>query len=520
MTERILPAVAVPAPARPRVGPGAPARPVVVGAARPATRPTTAHRSQPFLTTPARAGMLFGMSAAVYAVTLAGVSWLQSSSDAALDASRQPYLDAVAAARGANDSAQAVVTEADAQSRALAAFYAAAGDDVAAYEARLESLASLVAEVQGSAAALPTRISLPKVTIRAPIAISRSSSGGRRRGRRPRPPPRVTDIAAANPASSASEEGGDREAIVAFEARALGSALRLFVRLATPSPPDRASRVAADAAWGAVWAEFEAVDLALSRFRDDSELTALNRLAGTAAPLQASWRLRHALAAMHRAARITNGRFDASVLTTLERIGEHGADLGGGQAAPVPREVATAPRPARRLERPALVRVPDVPLDTGGIGKGLALRWAAARAAPLLPGGAALLLEAGGDVVAAGEPPPDGWSIGIEDPMAAGVDAPPIAVLAVGTGAVATSSVGVRNWTAPDGRRVHHLVDPRTHEPARTGPHRGHRRSRRSGLVRGVEQGSVPGGRGDASARRRAPEVSRRGGWTMPAGWA
>jgi thiamine biosynthesis lipoprotein len=116
------------------------------------------------------------------------------------------------------------------------------------------------------------------------------------------------------------------------------------------------------------------------------------------------------------------------------------------------------------------VRVPAAPLDMGGIGKGLALRWAAAHAIDVLPEGAGLLLEAGGDIVAAGWPPPGGWLVGIEDPVADGApDAEPIAVVVVRAGAVATSSVRVRRWIGPDGRPVHHLVDPRTGEPARTG---------------------------------------------------
>jgi thiamine biosynthesis lipoprotein len=106
----------------------------------------------------------------------------------------------------------------------------------------------------------------------------------------------------------------------------------------------------------------------------------------------------------------------------------------------------------------------------GGIGKGLALRWAATRAIAALPMGAGLLLEAGGDVVHAGAPLADGWMVGIEDPVAApGLDAEPLVVVAVRDGALATSSIRVRNWIGPDGRRVHHLVDPRTGEPARTG---------------------------------------------------
>ena len=37
------------------------------------------------------------------------------------------------------------------------------------------------------------------------------------------------------------------------------------------------------------------------------------------------------------------------------------------------------------------------------------------------------------------------------------------------TGAVATSGIGRRSWTTPDGRPAHHLLDPATGEPAFTG---------------------------------------------------
>jgi thiamine biosynthesis lipoprotein len=105
----------------------------------------------------------------------------------------------------------------------------------------------------------------------------------------------------------------------------------------------------------------------------------------------------------------------------------------------------------------------------GGIGKGLALRWAAARAVEVLPASCGLLLEAGGDLVAAGDPPDEGWRIGIEDPAAATDDAEPLVVVVAHDDAVASSSVRVRNWVGPDGSAVHHLLDPRTGNPARTG---------------------------------------------------
>lgn len=235
-----------------------------------------------------------------------------------------------------------------------------------------------------------------------------------------------------------------------FAGRALGSAVRLTVR----GVADRAS---AGSAWRAVVDELEAVDAALSRFRADSELMRLNAAAGSDERVAVSRRLRVALALNDRARRVTGGRFDARVVDALERIGEHGEQTPA--AAP-------PSSPGRRWP----VRAPDVAIDTGGIGKGLALRWAAERALGALASGSGLLLEAGGDLVAAGAAPTGGWLIGIEDPTAADPAAgDPVVVVELRRGALATSSIAVRRWTTPDGRQVHHLIDPRTGAPAWTG---------------------------------------------------
>ena len=104
------------------------------------------------------------------------------------------------------------------------------------------------------------------------------------------------------------------------------------------------------------------------------------------------------------------------------------------------------------------------PIDLGGIGKGLTLRRTAARLADL--GIADLLLEAGGDLVANGRAPGGGpWQVAIEDP--AGGEAP-LAVIGACDLAVATSSTRIHRWLL-DGRSAHHLLDPRTGEPAEGG---------------------------------------------------
>jgi hypothetical protein len=144
----------------------------------PAARPV--HRSEakaPILSTPARAGLLLGASAAVYAVTLAGVSGWQAEASEATAAARASGLDAVSSARAANDGLQSIIDGLDAGARRLVDAYGGTAGDAAAYQARLDALASLVAEVQGTAATLPARIQLPTVTLHG--AISGPSRSGR-----------------------------------------------------------------------------------------------------------------------------------------------------------------------------------------------------------------------------------------------------------------------------------------------------------------------------------------------------
>ncbi|HJW21737.1 MAG TPA: FAD:protein FMN transferase [Candidatus Limnocylindrales bacterium] len=263
------------------------------------------------------------------------------------------------------------------------------------------------------------------------------------------------------------------------EARAMGSPLRLQVAGETP-----ASTV--DAVWAAVLDEFEAVEDVLSRFRATSEIHLLRTVGGHAT--EPSRRLVAALTAADRARRVTEGRFDPRVLHDLERLGSRPIELPSAvETGPT---ASARPDPAapilRRAGRRGLVEVPS-PVDFGGIGKGLALRWAARRAAAGL-GDRPFLLEAGGDIVGHGAPASHGWRVGIEDPRpaaasgarAAGAaeaspalasEAGPVVVaeLPLAGGAVATSSIRLAHWRAPNGRLVHHLIDPRTGEPGGEG---------------------------------------------------
>lgn len=237
---------------------------------------------------------------------------------------------------------------------------------------------------------------------------------------------------------------------------AMGSPLRLDVVGA-----------GATAGWRAVRDEFAAADRAMSRFREDSDLTSLHRVGGDGELPTVDRRLVRAIVAADRAGRLTDGRFDARVLAALERLGDRG--VGRGPIAPEPGadpapdgSVAVPDRPGRLAARLAPDRIRLVsPIDLGGIGKGLTLRWAARDLERL--GIRDFLLDAGGDLVARGTSPDAGpWRIGIEDPT--GADEP-LAVVELGDGAMATSSIRRRRWVH-EGRTVHHLVDPMTGAPA------------------------------------------------------
>lgn len=237
----------------------------------------------------------------------------------------------------------------------------------------------------------------------------------------------------------------------------MGSALRFTVM---GGSIDDAAR-----AWDVVRGEMAATETDLSRFLGHSALTRANRLAGSGEWFTAPARLRRMLAIADRATRMTSGRFDPRVLAALESIGER-----SGIVLPEPARTlqSVQAEPFVEFHGRELRRISAL-VDSGGIGKGLGLRWAMAAArAAREPAGTTqgMLLDAGGDIVAVGSGPVDGaWSVGIEDPSS---PERMLAAVALRDGALATSSVAHRSWTH-GGHRVHHLIDPRTGGPASTG---------------------------------------------------
>jgi thiamine biosynthesis lipoprotein len=240
-------------------------------------------------------------------------------------------------------------------------------------------------------------------------------------------------------------------------------------------PPYNLARVLA-----VVDTELARLDEQASRFRDDSEISAIHRTEGGVHILSEG--LAEAIAAALAAARWTGGLVDPTVGGALCALGydrDFAAIHQGG----------TLPRPARvpgwqsvrldgrRLRLPAGSR-----LDLGATAKGLGSDRAASAAAAAISGGG-VLVSLGGDIAVAGEAPSGGWPVLVADEQepvsvsaSRGRRATPEAERLVGqvvrlaAGALATSSIMCRQWSRGS-RMMHHILDPRTGLPA-TGPWR------------------------------------------------
>jgi len=169
-----------------------------------------------------------------------------------------------------------------------------------------------------------------------------------------------------------------------------------------------------------------------------------------------------------RAHQRSKGRFDPRVLRSLVGLGyDRSLPFSSGDVAttgPAALSGVAGPwRPRFRGGRRPEIQLGRDPVDLGGIGKGLAIRWARARLGKDVD---EFLIDAGGDIACHGAGPDGtGWQVAVEDPRNG---AAPLAVVALRDIACATSSIRLRRWRS-GGRQVHHLVDPRTGRPGGAG---------------------------------------------------
>jgi thiamine biosynthesis lipoprotein len=224
--------------------------------------------------------------------------------------------------------------------------------------------------------------------------------------------------------------------LVQHQFEALGTGCSLF---AVGLSPDRLLD-------GEAW--IRCLGARLTRFSPDSELSHFNasagRWVGISPELEAL--LRESMHAFER----SGGLVNVAVLPSMIGIG-YTTPLGSAPPVATMTEMRPVPALPDVLDiRPGAARLaPATGIDLGGIAKG----WMADRLRESL--GPNALANLGGDLSAGGMGPQGaGWPIGIGG----------VTVLLRDQGA-ATSSVRRRKW----GARHHHLIDPRTGQPAQTG---------------------------------------------------
>ena len=209
--------------------------------------------------------------------------------------------------------------------------------------------------------------------------------------------------------------------------------------------------------------ELRAMDAAASRFRPDSELSRVNGAAGRlhhVSPL-----LAEAVTAALRAAQVTDGLVDPTLGREITALG-YDRDIED-----VRRTTTRSGRPADttttapahgwrdiRVDGTTLLLPRGVALDLGATAKALTADRAAAAVHDAT--GSPALVSVGGDVAAVGGAE---WDLSMSERP----DDDPEQSLTAYDGGIATSSTLARRWTV-DGEERHHLLDPRTRQPARS----------------------------------------------------
>jgi FAD:protein FMN transferase len=227
---------------------------------------------------------------------------------------------------------------------------------------------------------------------------------------------------------------------------------RRFVSMAVGVECLLESGSAVDTLFDDVEREFMRLEAVFSRFRPDSDLSALNRAGTRCCTPELVEVVELALAARAK----TDGRFDPTVHDALLAAGYDRtfAELAPDECGPELEARPCAGEAAVDRARGVVRLGCGVRLDLGGIVKG----WAAERACDFLAAAGPCLLNAGGDIACRGVPAEGVWPIAVDAP---GVEL----TLGLRCGGVATSGRDHRRWRR-NGREQHHLIDPATGLPS------------------------------------------------------
>jgi len=221
-----------------------------------------------------------------------------------------------------------------------------------------------------------------------------------------------------------------------------------------------------EAAFAAVFGEFDRLDAMMSVWTDGSDIVRLNEAAG-GHPVPVSTETREVLRVARQVSEWTDGRFDVTfaALSGLWKFDNQDKD----DRIPDRREIE---------KRLPLINYRDVEVDDqkgtaflkrkgmrvnlGGIGKG----YAVDRSVEILrrSGMRDFMIQAGGDMYVGGTRGDRPWRVGIRDPR--GPADRSFAMLDLTDGTFSTSG-DYERFFMKDGRRYHHILDLSVGEPAR-----------------------------------------------------
>ena len=219
--------------------------------------------------------------------------------------------------------------------------------------------------------------------------------------------------------------------------------------------------IAAAEAIDAAFRELARVELLISEWRDDSEISAVNHAAG-GAPVAVGHELFEVVTAALEISALTQGAFDI----TFASCGHLWSFKDARR--PSPSELrACLPLIDYRLvelhDRPARIALasPKTRIGVGGIGKGYAVDRAAATLEA--HGITSYVVDGGGDIRLRGQNLGRPWRVGIAHPRRRGQL---LGLLEVESGAV-VSSGDYERFFEEHGTVYHHILDPTTGTPAR-----------------------------------------------------
>lgn len=203
-----------------------------------------------------------------------------------------------------------------------------------------------------------------------------------------------------------------------------------------------------------VISETERLEQIMSRFRETSELTSLNRNLNHWNPVSET--MHDVLRKAEKKWAETNGAFDPRVLDYLERLGYLGAEV-----APSCLSDGTL------FDWKADGKVKfSAPVDLGGIGKGYTADYLSTlieqECKDELTG---YIINAGGDMIVCGtQADGSAWNVGVEDPIHSSNELAIVLCISGEKNAICTSSTWKRKWNH-ENRTVHHLINPWTRLP-------------------------------------------------------